>query len=102
LVHLVCANLPYVAREEWETLAPEIREYEPGEALDGGPGGLDVIRRLLATAGPHLRPGGAILLEIGAAQGAAARALAGEHFPRARVEVLQDYAGLDRLVVVQT
>ncbi len=101
-VHLVCANLPYVGSEEWETLAPEIREYEPRAALDGGPGGLEVIRRLLATAGPYLRPGGAVLLEIGAAQGTAARALAGEGFPTARVEVLQDYAGLDRLVVVQT
>ena len=102
VVHLICANLPYVGSEEWGALAPEIREYEPRAALDGGPGGLEVIRRLLATAGPHLRPGGAVLLEIGAEQGPAARALAGEHFPGARVEVHQDYAGLDRLVVVQT
>ncbi|RPI50066.1 MAG: peptide chain release factor N(5)-glutamine methyltransferase, partial [Chloroflexi bacterium] len=101
-MHLVCANLPYVGSEEWEALAPEIREHEPRAALDGGPGGLEVIRRLLATAGPYLRPGGAILLEIGAGQGPAARALAGEHFPQARAELLPDYAGLDRLLVVQT
>jgi release factor glutamine methyltransferase len=61
-----------------------------------------VIRRLLATAGPHLRPGGAILLEIGAHQGPAARALAGEYFSQARIELVQDYARLDRLVVVWT
>ncbi|HSJ54086.1 MAG TPA: protein-(glutamine-N5) methyltransferase, release factor-specific, partial [Anaerolineae bacterium] len=84
-----------------EALAPEIREHEPRAALDGGPGGLEVIGRLLATAGPHLRPGGAMLLEIGAGQGPAVLARAGEHFPQARVELLQDYAGLDRLVVVQ-
>jgi release factor glutamine methyltransferase len=100
-VHLVTANLPYVATEEWEALAPEIREHEPRAALDGGPGGLEVIRRLLATAGCHLRPGGAILLEIGAHQGPAARALAGEYFPQARIDLLQDYARLDRLVVLQ-
>lgn len=101
-VHLVCANLPYVGSEEWGALAPEIRDHEPRAALDGGPGGLEVIGRLLASATPYLRPGGAILLEIGAGQGPAARELAGEHFPGAQVEVRQDYAGLDRLVVVQT
>jgi len=100
-VHLVTANLPYVGSEEWEMLAPEIREHEPRAALDGGPGGLEVIRRLLVAAGRYLRPGGAILLEIGAHQGPAARALAGEHFPQGRIDLLQDYAGLDRLVVVQ-
>ncbi len=101
-VDLIAANLPYVGSEEWDALAPEIREHEPRGALDGGPGGLEVIRRLLATAGPHLRPGGTILIEIGAQQGPAARALAAEHFPQARIDVLQDYARLDRLVVVQT
>jgi release factor glutamine methyltransferase len=101
-VHIIAANLPYVASEEWDALAPEIRDHEPRAALDGGPGGLEVIRRLLATAGPHLRPGGAILLEIGAHQGPAARALAGEYFSQARIELVQDYARLDRLVVVWT
>jgi release factor glutamine methyltransferase len=101
-VHLITANLPYVGSEEWEALPPEIREHEPRAALEGGPGGLEVIRRLLVTAAPHLRPGGAILLEIGARQGPAARALASEHFPQAQVELLQDWAGLDRIVVVQT
>jgi release factor glutamine methyltransferase len=99
-VHLITANLPYVAAEEWDTLAPEIREHEPRAALDGGPGGLEVIRRLLAAAGRHLRAGGAILLEIGAHQGPAARALAGSQFPEARIDLHQDYAGLDRLLVL--
>jgi release factor glutamine methyltransferase len=100
-VHIVTANLPYVASEEWESLAPEIRVHEPQAALDGGPGGLEVIRRLLAMAGRHLRPQGAILLEIGAEQGPAARTLAAEHFPQARVDLHQDYAGLDRLLILQ-
>jgi release factor glutamine methyltransferase len=100
-VHIVTANLPYVASEEWESLAPEIRVHEPQAALDGGPGGLEVIRRLLAMAGRHLRPQGAILLEIGAEQGPAARTLAAEHFPQARVDLHQDSAGLDRLLILQ-
>ena len=100
-VDLITANLPYVTSDEWQDLAPEIRYYEPRSALDGGPDGLALIGRLLETAVPHLRPSGAILLEIGAGQGAAATALARESIPEARVHLVQDYAGLDRLVVVK-
>ncbi len=99
-VDLITANLPYVTTAEWEGLAPEIRDYEPRTALDGGPDGLALIRRLLETAGPHLRPGGTILVEIGASQGDAVTALARKHLPQADVQLYQDYAGLDRLVVV--
>jgi release factor glutamine methyltransferase len=101
-VDLITANLPYVTTAEWEDLQPEIREYEPRSALDGGPDGLALIRRLLATAGPYLHPSGAILIEIGASQGIAATALARGSFPHATVTLHQDYAGLDRLVVVDT
>jgi release factor glutamine methyltransferase len=101
-VDLITANLPYVTSEEWSDLAPEIRDHEPRAALDGGPDGLDLIRRLLATASPCLRPGGALLLEIGASQGAPVTALARKHFPQARVQLHQDYARLDRLVIIST
>jgi release factor glutamine methyltransferase len=99
-VDLITANLPYVTTGEWEQLPPEIRTYEPRAALDGGHDGLTLIRRLLATAGPYLQPGGAVLLEIGASQGAAVAALARQHFPQARVQVHQDLAGLDRLISI--
>jgi len=98
---LITANLPYVATDEWQALPPEIRDHEPRAALDGGPDGLDAIRRLLAMAS-HLRAGGAILLEIGASQGTVVTALARQHFAQATVRLVQDYAGLDRLVVVET
>jgi len=99
-VDLITANLPYVATAEWEQLLPEIRVYEPRAALDGGPDGLDLIRRLLAMAGSYLRPGGVLLLEIGASQGAAVAALARQQYPQARVQIHQDLAGLDRLVLI--
>ena len=101
-VDCIVANLPYVSRAEWESLPIGIAAYEPRLALDGGPDGLERIDELLASAGPHLRPGGAILLEIGAAQGPAVIRLAEEHFPQARVDLLRDYAGLARVVRVQT
>jgi len=101
-VDVIVANLPYVRSDELATLEPEVRDYEPRAALDGGPDGLRQMRRLLAQAAAHLQPGGAIFLEIGAEQGQAARELARQHFPRASVDVLPDYAGHDRVLHVQT
>jgi release factor glutamine methyltransferase len=100
-VDLIVANLPYVSWAEWEQLPRTITAYEPRSALDGGPDGLYAIRRLLAQARSHLKPQATILLEIGATQGAAVTNLAGRHFPAATVEVAQDYAGLDRVVVIE-
>jgi release factor glutamine methyltransferase len=99
---MITANLPYVSTVEWLELAPEIRDHEPRAALDGGPDGLGLIRRLLATAGSHLRPNSVILIEIGASQGAAVTTLARKHLGQASVQLVQDYAGLDRLVVIET
>jgi release factor glutamine methyltransferase len=68
---LVVANLPYVREEEWDGLEPEIRLYEPREALVSGADGLDAIRALVAQA-----PGGTLLaLEHAPDQGEAVRAL---------------------------
>jgi release factor glutamine methyltransferase len=100
-VDLIAANLPYVATGEWQELLPEVRDYEPRAALDGGPDGLDAIRHLLATASPCLHRGGTLLLEIGASQGAAVTILARRSFPTADVQLHCDYAGLDRLVIAQ-
>ncbi len=101
-VDLITANLPYVTTGEWQELIPEIKHHEPRSALDGGPNGLALIGRLLETASPCLRPSSAILLEIGAGQGAATTTLARENLPLARVQLVKDYAGLDRLVIVET
>jgi release factor glutamine methyltransferase len=101
-VDLITANLPYVTTLEWEGLAPEIRNFEPRAALDGGLDGLDLIRRLLAMAALHLNPQGVILLEIGASQGSVVTALARENFSQAEIRLFPDYAGLDRLVLIET
>jgi len=99
-VNLIVANLPYVADSEWDDLPISVREYEPAGALRGGPEGLDLIEELLKQAPAVLHPGGSVLLEIGAAQGAAALALARLYFPTSNLQ--QDYAGRDRLLVIQT
>jgi release factor glutamine methyltransferase len=87
---LVVANLPYVREDEWDTLAPEIREYEPREALISGADGLDAIRALVTTS-----PAGLTLaLEHAPDQGAAVRALldGGAH-------TVPDLAGRDRVTI---
>lgn len=98
-VDLIVANPPYVAAGEWSALPPEVRAHEPRLALYGGPDGLHVIRRLLNRAAVYLRPGGAMLVEIGAWQGAAATHLARQNF--ADVTLHSDLAGRDRVLCVK-
>jgi release factor glutamine methyltransferase len=104
-VDVIVANLPYIATADLASLPPQVREYEPVLALDGGADGLGVIAELLRSltspAGRRkLRPGGRLYLEIGAGQGGAARILVQDLLPDAEVAVVQDYAELDRLLIV--
>jgi len=101
-IDLIVANLPYIAAGEVATLMPEVRCHEPCLALDGGADGFDLVRRLLSQAQTWLRAGGALLLEIGASQGAAAQSAASAAFPQSQVGVQRDLAGLERILVVQT
>ncbi len=96
---LVCANLPYVATAQIDGLAREL-SFEPRRALDGGPDGLDVVRRLLDRLPDALAADGVALLEIGADQGASVVEAAGEQLPGWRCTVQADLAGLPRLVRV--
>jgi len=61
---LIVSNPPYIATSEIQTLEPEVRDYEPRMALDGGPDGLDFYRRIAAEGGAFLRPGGKLMLEL--------------------------------------
>ena len=98
----IVANLPYVSQSEWRDLSSDIVDYEPPEALDGGPDGLDPLRRLFMQAPQRLAPGGALMLEMGSTQGPSMMALARAAFPRAAVAVVKDLASLDRMVTVTT
>jgi release factor glutamine methyltransferase len=92
---LIVSNPPYVPSGEIAGLAPELR-HEPRLALDGGPDGLDFVRRLAREA-PDLAPGGDLVLEIGAGQAAAAcdllRSAGAERVRRHR-----DLAGIERVI----
>jgi release factor glutamine methyltransferase len=97
---LVVANLPYVSEAQWEELQPEIREYEPREALVAGPTGLEAIEAVLGGFDPGACRSvlSAIALEVGAGQADAV-----ERMVRAigfeRVERRRDLAGIERVVL---
>lgn len=102
LFSLVVSNPPYVSSQDVRYgLQPEVSFFEPHLALDGGVHGLDVIQRIRTTLPLVLRPGGEFFMEIGADQGQAVIQLFGgddgvKNFDQ--VEVLQDYAGRDRVL----
>ncbi|ANZ27719.1 methylase [Rhodococcus sp. WB1] len=69
-VHLLLANVPYVPTADLALLPAEARDHEDRIALDGGADGLDVLRRVAATAGRWLAPGGHLLVESSERQAA--------------------------------
>lgn len=95
---LVLANLPYIPSADLDGLASEVRA-EPRLALDGGPDGLDGFRRLFAQVPDRVAPGGVLLLEMGADQGDALRALAAALHPTS-LTITPDLAGHDRLLEI--
>jgi release factor glutamine methyltransferase len=95
---LLLANLPYVSEDEWEDLEPEIREYEPREALVAGATGLEAITALTEELlGLAPRPA-VVALEVGAGQADEVAKLIGAA-GYAEVEVRKDLSGHDRVVV---
>lgn len=65
---LIVSNPPYIPTADLAALQPEVRDFDPALALDGGPDGLDAYRQLLSDAPQHLNPGGWMLVEVGAGQ----------------------------------
>lgn len=72
---LIVANPPYISSTEIPTLQPEVRDYDPRRALDGGPDGLEFFRRLAGEAAAVLQPEGKMMLEFGDGQAEPLRAL---------------------------
>jgi len=97
---LICANLPYIPMKRLHKL--EIFGREPDLALDGGTHGLDLIEEFILEAPQYLFEGGIMLLEIDSSQGAIIKDLARGVFPNAIVDVMNDLAGEERLVSIQT
>ena len=95
---IIVSNPPYIASAEVEKLMPEVRDHEPRMALDGTEDGLHFYRRIIEEAGKHLVSSGMLFLEIGYDQGQAVSELMRTE-GYCEVQVVQDYAGLDRVVL---
>jgi release factor glutamine methyltransferase len=94
---IIISNPPYVRTGEIEGLHPEIRDWEPRIALDGGQDGLDVYREIVPEAGRFLRKDGLIMLEVGAGQAQnVADICASTGY--AQIEMLRDLSGIERIV----
>jgi release factor glutamine methyltransferase len=96
-VDVLAANAPYVPTGSIELMPPEARLHEPPLALDGGPDGLDVLRRVAAGAGEWLAPGGALVVETSQRQAPTLVDAVARHGLRAR---LARSAELDATVVI--
>ena len=96
-IDLVVSNPPYVTAEEWAQLEPEVRDHDPQTALVPPEGVRALYDRLVASAASAVRPGGFVLLEIGAGdEGRTARAM--ERAGLADVGERPDLRGIPRIV----
>lgn len=99
---LIVSNPPYVTEGEYAELSGEVRDFEPRLALVSPADGLEHLRGLLPRAVSALKPGGLLLIEIGAGQGAAALEAARAQAPElADCAVLKDLSGLDRVLLAR-
>lgn len=95
---LITANPPYIPSRELESLQPDVRDFEPRMALEGGDDGLAFLRRIVAAAPSHLTPdGGVLAVEVAAGEAPAVAALF-EEAGFGGVNVRRDYARIERVV----
>ena len=94
---IIVSNPPYIRTAVIDTLMPEVKEHEPLTALDGKEDGLYFYREILKNCGKNLSRGGSLYFEIGYDQAGEVRDLM-EEAGFVAVEVVKDYAGLDRVV----
>lgn len=97
---LIVANLPYVPTKDTLKMSPTIRNWEPIDAIDGGPDGLSSIRPLIAQLATHLTPGGSCYLEIWHTHARPIKELVEQYLPTAQLEIELDLAGLPRFAII--
>ena len=95
---VIVSNPPYIESEVIPTLMEQVKDYEPMLALDGGKDGLDFYRNIINQANNYINQNGCIVFEIGYNQGGQVKSLL-ENAGFVNINVKQDLAGLDRLVI---
>ncbi|MCM2359966.1 MAG: peptide chain release factor N(5)-glutamine methyltransferase [Geobacteraceae bacterium] len=95
---LIVSNPPYIPSGDLAGLQPEVRDFEPAGALDGGPDGLAFYRAIIPAAPEYLTPGGWLLVEVGAGQANAVRGLFEETGRFGELCTAKDPAGIERVI----
>ena len=98
---LIVSNPPYIPAEDIAALEPEVRDFDPRGALDGGSDGLDIYRALIPAAAGHLTAGGWLLLEVGQGQAAAVSDMIRQTGQFDNPDVACDPGGIERVVIAQ-
>lgn len=98
---MIVSNPPYIRTEVIPTLMPEVRQYEPMSALNGGADGLDFYRRIVAEAPEHLKKEGALVLEIGHDQAFAVTEMLEQSPAFTEIHLMKDLAQNDRVVTAK-
>ena len=98
LYDFIVSNPPYIETKRLPDLMPDVRNFEPTAALDGGVDGLDFYRRIISKASDYLKEGGGLVFEIGETQTEAVSRLFCAEDKYETVNVTKDYSGYDRVV----
>lgn len=98
---LIISNPPYIPSHEIDLLEPEVRYYEPREAIDGGPDGLGFYRRILEGVNEDLKSGGWLMLEVGEGQVEEVIDFISKTDKFMNPDIIKDLAGHDRIVRVR-
>ena len=97
---LIVSNPPYIRSNDIKDLQPEIKDWEPQDALNGGTDGLDYYRFIIPAARNYLNKGGYLMLEVGINQSVAVKGMA-ENAGLKDISLIKDYAGIDRILVTK-
>lgn len=100
-VDLIISNPPYIPSKNISKLQPEVREWEPRSALDGGRDGLIYINKLIKGSPSRLKPGGTLIFEFGFKQAVPIKKLIQEAGVYSSFNVIKDYSGIERILLAR-
>ena len=100
-VDAIVSNPPYIAEAEWEGLQPEVRDYEPRQALLAGPQGTEFHERLIHDSKQFLVPGGLLVMELGQGQAPLVRRVAEAAGGYTGLQTVKDEAGIERVLIAR-
>ncbi len=95
---IIVSNPPYISKDEIEKLPPEIKDFEPVQALQGGADGLEFIRRIIIGSPEYLTPGGYLIMEIGWNESPAVKEIILKSWAYGDIEIKKDLSGIERVV----